>query len=136
MTNDLEKVGFSVTLNVVDIAGLNQASAGSNPPNMFYSGWGNVSRDPDFAVALPYTSPGLVVPVHNPTFDRLILAGQTTPNGPARAAIYAQLQQQLWSQLPTLPIIFSDDTSGLTSNVHGYQIYPTFIDSFDSASLG
>jgi peptide/nickel transport system substrate-binding protein len=130
MATNLNKAGFDVELTVLEFAAFNSKTASKDPGNAFFSGWGNIMRDPDFAVALPFHSPGLVVPFSDKRVDALIDEGRTIIDEHRRATIYGQLQHELWNQLPTLPIIYSDVTTGLTKSLEGYHPSPSFIDSF------
>jgi peptide/nickel transport system substrate-binding protein len=130
MATNLNQAGFEVQLTVLEFAAFAAKTASKDPGNAFFSGWGNIVRDPDFAVALPFHSPGLVVPFSDKQADTLIDEGRTVIDERRRAAIYSQLQHELWVQLPTLPIIYSDVTTGLKKSLEGYHPSPNFIDSF------
>ena len=103
----------------------------SKPGEAFYGGWGNITKDPDFAVATLLHSPGAWTGAHDAKSDQLIDAGRATSNSAERAKIYAELQTHLWqSLLPSVPILYSDLSSGHRSNVSGYEVYPTFVQDF------
>ena len=79
----------------------------SKPGEVFYGGWGNITRDPDFAVATLFHSPGAWTGAHDAKSDELIDAGKAAAKSEERAKIYADLQAHLWTDLlPSIPILY------------------------------
>jgi ABC-type transport system substrate-binding protein len=103
----------------------------SKPGEAFYGGWGNITRDPDFAVATLLHSPGAWTGAHDARSDELIDAGKASSDAAERGKIYGDLQAHLWNDLlPSVPILFSDLSSGYRANVTGYELYPTAVLDF------
>jgi peptide/nickel transport system substrate-binding protein len=135
MAANLREAGFDVQLTVLEFAAFIAKTTSDDPGEAFFSGWGNISPDPDLAVALPFHSPGLVTPYDDGQVDKLIDTGRTEADESRRRDIYERLQARLWSELPTVPIIYSDVTTGLADSLQGYEPSPTFIDSFQPLSF-
>lgn len=129
MATNLGQAGFDVQLTVLEFGAFVSKITSNDPGNAYFAGWGDVTRDPDFAVTLPFHAPN-VLHFADRTADGLIDRGRTVTDERERAAIYSRLQQRLWSLLPTLPVICSDVTTGLTKSLEGYRPSPTFIDAF------
>ena len=129
---NLDEVGFDMKLTLLELgAWIDMLFGKSKPGEAFYGGWGNITKDPDFAVATLLHSPGAWTGAHDAKSDQLIDAGRATSNSAERAKIYAELQTHLWQNLlPSVPILYSDLSSGHRSNVSGYEVYPTFVQDF------
>lgn len=132
MQQNLNEVGFDVKLTLLELgAWIDMLFGESKPGEAFYGGWGNITRDPDFAVATLFHSPGAWTGAHDPRSDELIEMGKAAADAGERGQIYADLQAHLWNDLlPSVPILFSDLSSGYRANVRGYEVYPTFVQDF------
>lgn len=135
IAENLQQSGFDVNVTVLEAAAFNERTAGNDAPHAFFSGWGNLTRDPDFAVSLPFHSPGAVTPENDEEADRLIDAGKTTTEEGAREEAYARLQAYLWQEQPTIPVIYSDASEGLADYVQGYKISPSFLWDFQRVAI-
>jgi peptide/nickel transport system substrate-binding protein len=129
---NLNEVGFQMKLTLLELgAWVDMLFGESKPGEAFYGGWGNITRDPDFAVATLLHSPGAWTGAHDPRSDELIDAGKASSDAAERGKIYADLQAHLWNDLlPSVPILFSDLSSGYRANVTGYELYPTAVQDF------
>lgn len=129
---NLSEVGFDMTLTLLELgAWIDMLFGEAKPGDAFYGGWGNITRDPDFAVATLLHSPGAWTGANDARSDELIDAGKASSDAGERATIYADLQAHLWNDLlPSVPILFSDLSSGYRANVRGYELYPTAVQDF------
>jgi peptide/nickel transport system substrate-binding protein len=129
---NLNEIGFDMKLTLLELgAWIDMLFGESKPGEAFYGGWGNITRDPDFAVATLLHSPGAWTGAHDPKSDELIEAGKASSDPEERARIYGELQTHLWNDLlPSIPILYSDLTSGYRTNVQGYELYPTAVQDF------
>ncbi len=127
----LGEVGFEVKLTVLELAAwIDMLFGESKPGEVFHGGWGNLTRDPDFAVATLYHSPGAWTGAHDDRTDELIERGKTTVDKDRRQQVYAQLQEHLWEQVPSVPLLYSEISNGVEANLRGFELYPTFIHRF------
>jgi peptide/nickel transport system substrate-binding protein len=133
----LGQVGFEVKLTILELAAwIDMLFGKGKPGEVFHGGWGNLTRDPDFAVATLLRSPGAWTGAADKQTDALIDEGRTTPESDQRGAVYGRLQQRLWSELPSVPVLYSDLTNGVSSDVSGFELFPTFVADFWPVSLG
>jgi peptide/nickel transport system substrate-binding protein len=132
MQQNLNEVGFDMQLTLLELgAWIDMLFGESKPGEAFYGGWGNITRDPDFAVATLLHSPGAWTGANDPRSDELIDAGRVATDADERAKVYADLQAHLWNDLlPSIPILYSDLSSGYRANVQGYELYPTAVQDF------
>jgi peptide/nickel transport system substrate-binding protein len=132
MQQNLNEVGFDMKLTLLELgAWVDMLFGETKPGEAFYGGWGNITRDPDFALATLLHSPGAWTGANDPKSDELIDAGKAAADPAERAAIYGELQSYLWNDLlPAVPILYSDLSSGFRSNVKGYELYPTAVLDF------
>ena len=129
---NLDEVGFKTKLTLLELAAwIDMLFGKSKPGEAFYGGWGNITRDPDFAVATLLHSPGAWTGAHDAKSDQLIDAGKTSSKSEERAKIYGDLQAHLWSDLlPSIPILYSDLSAAYRANVQGFQVFPTAVNDF------
>jgi len=132
MQQNLNEVGFDMKLTLLELgAWIDMLFGESKPGEAFYGGWGNITRDPDFAVATLLHSPGAWTGASDAKSDQLIDAGKASSDPAERSRIYGELQAHLWNDLlPSVPILFSDLSSGYRANVTGYELYPTAVQDF------
>src|SRR5262249_25296492 len=76
---NLNEVGFTMKLTLLELgAWVDMLFGKSKPGEAFYGGWGNITRDPDFAVATLLHSPGAWTGAHDKTSDDLIDKGKAS----------------------------------------------------------
>jgi peptide/nickel transport system substrate-binding protein len=128
---NLEEVGFTVKLTLLELAAwIDMLFGKGKPGEVFHGGWGNLTKDPDFAVATLLHSPGAWTGAHDDATDTLIDRGKQTTDSAARERAYADLQTRLWEQLPSVPLTYADLSNGVRDNVSGYEVFPTFVQDF------
>jgi peptide/nickel transport system substrate-binding protein len=128
---NLNEVGFKVKLTVLELAAwIDMLFGESKPGELFHGGWGNLTRDPDFAVATLFHSPGAWTGAHDDRTDELIDRGKTTTGKAERGRVYGELQTYLWEQVPSVPLVYSEISNGVDANLSGFKLYPTFIHRF------
>jgi peptide/nickel transport system substrate-binding protein len=134
---NLEQNGlFKVKLTFLELAAwIDMLFGKGKPGELFHGGWGNLTRDPDFAVATLLHSPGAWTGAHDEQTDTLIDQGKTTGDPGGRGAVYERLQQRLWEELPSIPFMYSDLSNGVSDKVSGYALFPTFVTEFWGVSL-
>lgn len=135
---NLEEVGFDVKLTLLELAAwIDMLFGKGRPGEVFYGGWGNLTKDPDFALATLLHSPGAWTGAHDRRADALIDAGKTATKPDRREQVYGELQTYLWDEyVPSVPILYSDLSNGLRENVQGYEVYPTFVQEFWPVEIG
>jgi peptide/nickel transport system substrate-binding protein len=128
---NLEEVGFTVKLTLLELAAwIDMLFGKGKPGEVFHGGWGNLTKDPDFAVATLLHSPGAWTGAHDDATDELIDQGKQAADTAARERAYGELQTRLWEQLPSVPLTYSDLSNGVRDNVSGYEVFPTFVQDF------
>ena len=65
----------------------------------------------------------------------LLKAGQVTPDGEARAGVYADLQQILADEVPYIPLYYIGKVTGIRSNVEGLTVLPNGSARFEKVSF-
>ncbi|MGH2558084.1 MAG: ABC transporter substrate-binding protein [Thermomicrobiales bacterium] len=136
IADSLQQVGFTVSLQVTDVAAIIDALFSEDKPGlMFHLSWSS-NGDPHAALATLYHSPGAWSGAHDPTIDELIDTGAATTDPDARAQVYAELQGYLWQNLPHIPLYNSDFTIAHQTALTGVTALPNFMTFFDKASLG
>lgn len=71
----------------------------------------------------------------NDEVTKLLIAGQKTPDGEDRAAIYAELQQILADEVPYIPLYYPDILKGVSSSVKDLVILPNNSVRFENVRL-
>jgi peptide/nickel transport system substrate-binding protein len=127
---------FKAKLTLLELAAwIDMLFGKGKPGELFHGGWGNLTRDPDFAVATLLHSPGAWTGAHDEQTDALIDEGKTTSDPAERGAVYGRLQQRLWEEQPAIPFMYSDLSNGVSDKVSGYALFPTFVTEFWGVSL-
>lgn len=92
----------------------------------FYIGYYNTQPTADGVFSLLYTSNAAWNETHwdNPDFDKLVVAARATTDNVKRAALYAQAQEMMYDQVPTVIPTFFDLLSARRSYVQGYALNP------------
>jgi peptide/nickel transport system substrate-binding protein len=127
---DLATVGIDVTLEPFEFGVfLHKVQNGEHP--MCLIGWTGDNGDPDdFMYPLLDQDSAIVGEAQNysfwrdPAFHKLMLAGQQTPEGPARAAIYRQANAMIGDQVPAISISHSVVSFVAKSSIEGIIANP------------
>ena len=135
IADSLQQVGFTVELQVTDVAAIIDALFSEDKPGvMFHLSWSS-NGDPHPALATLYHSPGAWTGAHDPTIDELIDRGAATTDPEARGQVYAELQTYLWQNLPHIPLYNSDFTIAHRTALSGVVALPNFMTYFNKATL-
>jgi peptide/nickel transport system substrate-binding protein len=127
---DLAAAGISVTLEPFEFGVfLHKIQNGEHP--MCLIGWTGDNGDPDdFMYPLLDQDSAIVGEAQNysfwrdPAFHRLMLQGQQTPDGPARAAIYRAANAMIADQAPAISITHSVVSFAAKSSIGGIIASP------------
>ncbi|GAA2224579.1 glutathione ABC transporter substrate-binding protein [Herbiconiux moechotypicola] len=60
----------------------------------------------------------------NDEVNQLVVDGRTTPDGDDRAAIYAQIQEIVAQDSPSLPLAYISEIKATSSKLHGLELIP------------
>jgi len=92
----------------------------------FYVGFYNMQPTPDGIFSLLYTSesPWNETRWNNAEFDRLVTEGRETADDARRAEIYAEAQQLMHDEVPTVIPVFFDQLAARRDYVENYEIHP------------
>lgn len=135
IADSLQQVGFTVQLQVTDIAAIIDALFSPDKPGvMFHLSWSS-NGDPHTALATLYHSPGAWAGASDETIDELIDSGAATIDPAARGEIYAELQSYLWQDMPHIPLYNSDFTIAHRTRLDGIVALPNFMTYFNTATL-
>jgi peptide/nickel transport system substrate-binding protein len=88
-----------------------------------------MTSDPDMLPALALRTGAAVNSGYfsDPEVDKLIDAGRAETDPVKREAIYKQLQQVVYEDAPWGFIVNWEQNAVMTSNVHGFQLQPSFM---------
>ena len=67
--------------------------------------------------------------------DRLIQEGLATTDRTKKAAIYKEMQEQLWADMPWIPLVTEKNIAASAKNLTGFYIQPDGGDNFYQAEL-
>ena len=130
LASNIEETGVvSVTLHYADW-GTYWGNVGTGVMPVFLLGWWPDYLDPDnltWPFAHSSSSGGFGIFYNNPVMDSLLEAGRVTPPvwGPAREAIYEDIQF-LWAlEAPTIPLLQEASIAVTQDEVHGVMISPS-----------
>lgn len=92
----------------------------------FYVGFYNMQASADAIFSLLYTSDAAWNETrwNNTDFDALVEAGRSTPDGPERAQIYADAQELMFAEIPTIIPVFFDLLGAKHDYVEGFALHP------------
>lgn len=92
----------------------------------FYVGFYNMQASADAIFSLLYTSDAAWNETrwNNTDFDALVEAGRRTPDGPERAQIYAQAQELMFADVPTVIPVFFDLLGAKQAYVQDFERHP------------
>jgi peptide/nickel transport system substrate-binding protein len=136
IADSLQQVGFQVDLQITDLAALIDALFSEDKPGLFFHVSWSSNGDPHGALATLYKSPGAWAASSDAKIDELVEAGFTTTDPEARAAVYAELQTYLWTNLVHIPLYNSDFTIGHSNSVSGITVLQNFDTVFKNATIG
>lgn len=135
IADSLQQVGFNVELQITDVAALVDGLFDESKPGLFFHVSWSSNGDPHGALATLYKSPGAWVGINDETVDSLLDQGVSAVDFDERGAIYAELQEYLWTNLIHIPLYNSDFTVGHSDDVQGIVVLPNFDTIFKNATL-
>jgi peptide/nickel transport system substrate-binding protein len=135
IADSLGQVGFNVTLQITDVAGIVDGLFSEDKPGLFFHLSWSSNGDPHGALATLYKSGSGWAGSSDETVDSLIDEGAATTDDAARGAVYEELQAYLWQNLIHIPLYNSDFTVAHADSVQGITILPNFNTIFRNATL-
>ena len=103
----------------------------SKPGEAFYGGWGNITRDPDFAVATLFHSPGAWTGAHDAKSDQLIDAGKASAKlGGAGQDLRRSPDPSLDRSAAVGPDPLQRPVDRLSRERQGFEVFPTAVNDF------
>jgi peptide/nickel transport system substrate-binding protein len=127
---ELKLAGIDVTLEPYEF-GVFLAKVKNGEHPMCLIGWSGDNGDPDdFLYPLLDQDSAIKGTAQNysfwrdPAFHKLMLAGQLTPDGPARAAIYRAANAMVHDQAPAVPLTHSVVSFAAKSSIDGIVASP------------
>lgn len=122
----LSKVGITTTIDSFDWTTYKQKVKAGDYDLAFY-GWTGDNGDPDnFLYLLSVDDPTMnIARYKNPEFNKLIAKGVETPAGPARNAIYTQLEKLAAADSAWLPISHAQTLCAYRANIHDFYYHMT-----------
>jgi len=127
---ELKLAGIDLTLEPFEF-GVFLAKVKNGEHPMCLIGWTGDNGDPDdFLYPLLDQDSAIKGTAQNysfwrdPAFHRLMLAGQVTPDGPARAAIYRAANAMVHDQAPAIPLTHSVESFAAKSSIAGVVASP------------
>lgn len=129
ITENLNEVGFDVTLRVLETAAWLDLLLGEQKRGaVYHAGWTNATPEPDNVVRFNfYSESGDPFAYSNKEVDELIVRGAETVDDERRRDIYGELQALLWEELPAVPLYISETANAFRSEVQGYQVYANYV---------
>lgn len=128
---NLNEIGLQARLVTADVAGLVDDSV-DGTGLLYHISWSS-GGDPDAAAGI-YASPNRWTHGDD-TIDRLVEEGKTTTDETEREAIYDELQQYLWEELPHIPLYYSDFTVAYSEQLQDLRVLPNYETNFYPASI-
>ena len=124
----LSKVGVTVKIDAFDWTTYKQKLKAGDYDIAFY-GWIGDNGDPDnFMYLLAHEDPTMNIALYkNAEFNKLIAKGVETPAGPARNAIYTQLEKIAAADAAWLPISHAQTLCAYKPNIHNFYFHMTGI---------
>jgi peptide/nickel transport system substrate-binding protein len=127
---DLRTVGIDATLEPYEF-GIFLAKIKNGEHPMCLIGWSGDNGDPDdFFYPLLDQDSAVKGTAQNysfwrdPAFHKLMLAGQQTPDGPKRAAIYRDANAMVYDQAPAIPLTHSVVSFAAKTSIAGVVADP------------
>ncbi|PRI11303.1 ABC transporter substrate-binding protein [Leucobacter massiliensis] len=123
----LAAIGITVKIETLDIAVFRERFFDYDFDFMLNSGQSD-APDPDGFITFQADPEGFSKSYWTHfTDDRvteLMRAGRTTPDGPERERIYAEIQQILADEVPYVPLFFPANLKATSDRVHGFTVLP------------
>ncbi|QDS34275.1 glutathione ABC transporter substrate-binding protein [Brevibacillus brevis] len=128
LQQQLKPIGIDLQLDVMEFGAYIEA-ASKGETDLFMSGWGNATGDPDYNQANLYHSkahgaPGNHSFYNNPEVDKLIDEGRRETDPEKRKKLYEKAQQIEMNEAPLIPFRFSENLAAIQKNVQGVWISP------------
>ena len=109
--------------------------------DLYYIGWSSSTGELDYAIR-PLLASENVPPVgsneayyKSEKVDRLIQEGLATTDRTKKAAIYKEMQEQLWADMPWIPLVTEKNIAASAKNLTGFYIQPDGGYNFYQAEL-
>ncbi|MGC0145040.1 ABC transporter substrate-binding protein [Pseudactinotalea sp. Z1732] len=128
---NLNEIGLEARLVTADVAGLVDDSV-DGTGLLYHISWSS-GGDPDAAAGI-YASPNRWTHGDD-TIDSLVQQGKTTTDDAEREAVYDELQQYLWGELPHIPLYYSDFTVAYSETLQDLRVLPNYETNFYPASV-
>lgn len=131
----LSKVGITTTIDSFDWTTYKAKIKAGDYDIAFY-GWTGDNGDPDnFMYLLTGDDPSMNIALYkNPEYDKLIAKGVQTAAGPARTAIYTQLEKIAATEAPWRPISHAQTLAAYRPNITGFYYHMTGVTPFAGVS--
>lgn len=131
----LSKVGITVTIDSFDWTTYKQKVKAGDFDIAFY-GWIGDNGDPDnFMYLLSHADPTMnIARYKNAEFNKLIAKGIETPAGPARNAVYTQLEKVAAADAAWLPISHAQTLCAYRPNIQNFNYHMTGVTPFAGVS--
>ncbi|MDI9395126.1 MAG: ABC transporter substrate-binding protein [Euryarchaeota archaeon] len=128
ISSQLEKIGISTTVTILDSAALTENAVTGNY-DFSLSAWNTApTGDPDYFLSSHYLSTGNYASkwlrYSNPQVDELILEARGETDEKKRAEIYDQIQVEILEDAAILPVFYANEIYALSSDVKGFVMYP------------
>lgn len=146
LQQQLAQVGIKSNIRALE-AGQRTALVESVPTpdksqhDLYYIGWSSSTGELDYAIR-PLLASENVPPVgsneayyKSEKVDRLIQEGLATTDRTKKAAIYKEMQEQLWADMPWIPLVTEKNIAASAKNLTGFYIQPDGGYNFYQAEL-
>jgi len=109
--------------------------------DLYYIGWASSTGELDYAIRPLLASENMPPVGSNEAYyksekvDRLIQEGLATTDRTKKAAIYKEMQEQLWADMPWIPLVTEKNIAASAKNLTGFYIQPDGGYNFYQAEL-
>lgn len=109
--------------------------------DLYYIGWSSSTGELDYAIRPLLASENMPPVGSNEAYyksekvDRLIQEGLATTDRTKKAAIYKEMQEQLWADMPWIPLVTEKNIAASAKNLTGFYIQPDGGYNFYQAEL-
>ncbi len=140
VVQDLARVGVTVHIQNSDWATFYQNRDDGNIA-FFMNGWQGVNGDPDEFLQAIFNQTQRANGYYPLSLERLIEqarnspATTTTTLDPARQNLYRQIFDQIYQDVPNIPLAFVKEPLAIRPNIAGYILNPSGIDSWANLKL-
>ena len=125
--NMLAEVGIEVDIRVLEMGAYYDVLR-TGDFDISTSAWGNNLPDAEYFFGRKFHSSSIGAlnysRYNNPKFDACIELGRRVPEGPERAAAYAEAQQLLMEDVPMIPWSIGEVIVGTRANVENFEMDP------------